>query len=40
MFCSFDLSISCSSVIASNLLSVDEVLRAGRSSLKSEGPGP
>ncbi|PWN20478.1 putative CCT6-component of chaperonin-containing T-complex [Microstroma glucosiphilum] len=29
---------SCS-VIATNLLSVDEILRAGRSSLKSEGPG-
>ncbi len=27
-----------SAVIASNLLSVDEILRAGRSSLKSEGP--
>ncbi|KAF8894955.1 chaperonin Cpn60/TCP-1 family [Gymnopilus junonius] len=30
---------SCS-VIAVNLLSTDEILRAGRSSLKSEGPGP
>ncbi|KDR75793.1 hypothetical protein GALMADRAFT_248498 [Galerina marginata CBS 339.88] len=30
---------SCS-VIAMNLLSTDEILRAGRSSLKSEGPGP
>ena len=28
-----------SSVIATNLLAVDEILRAGRSSLKSEGPG-
>lgn len=32
--------IHSSSVIASNLLSVDEILRAGRSSLKSGGPGP
>lgn len=30
---------SCS-VIATNLLSVDEILRAGRSSLKGDGPGP
>jgi len=30
---------SCS-VIAVNLLSTDEILRAGRSSLKSDGPGP
>ncbi|KAI3625873.1 hypothetical protein CBS9595_001234 [Malassezia furfur] len=32
--------IHSSAVIASNLLSVDEILRAGRSSLKSGGPGP
>ncbi|KLO20363.1 chaperonin-containing T-complex zeta subunit Cct6 [Schizopora paradoxa] len=32
--------IQSSSVIAINLLSTDEILRAGRSSLKSEGPGP
>lgn len=30
----------CSSVIAVNLLSTDEILRAGRSSLKPDGPGP
>lgn len=29
-----------SAVIASNLLSVDEILRAGRSSLKNDAPGP
>ncbi|WFC98126.1 T-complex protein 1 subunit zeta [Malassezia yamatoensis] len=32
--------IHSSAVIASNLLSVDEILRAGRSSLKGGGPGP
>ncbi|KAL4401438.1 T-complex protein 1 subunit zeta [Malassezia pachydermatis] len=32
--------IHSSAVIASNLLSVDEILRAGRSSLKNEAPGP
>jgi len=32
--------IQSSSVIAVNLLSTDEILRAGRSSLKSDGPGP
>ncbi|KAH8828159.1 chaperonin Cpn60/TCP-1 family [Flagelloscypha sp. PMI_526] len=32
--------ISSCSVIAVNLLSTDEILRAGRSSLKSDGPGP
>lgn len=29
-----------SAVIATNLLNTDEILRAGRSTLKSEGPGP
>lgn len=32
--------IHSSAVIASNLLSVDEILRAGRSSLKNDAPGP
>ena len=32
--------IHSSAVIASNLLSVDEILRAGRSSLKGDAPGP
>lgn len=36
---SFPLRFTNSSVIATNLLSVDEILRAGRSSLKNEGPG-
>ena len=32
--------IHSSSVIAANLLAVDEILRAGRSSLKGDAPGP